>query len=1643
MKKTIALLRGSTVLCTQHFKLLSFIAILLLSFCSNSAFATHILGGEINYTFVSGNTYSARLVLFRDCGGVSLGTTAAINIRNAPNPVVYNANINLTRTSVTNKSLLCPGQVSNCTIGGTVPGIEEHVYEGNFTLPAAPNNYILGYSVCCRSNAVSNLVNPGSQEMYISTTLNHNGVLNNSSIRFLSPPASRFCTNQLGTVALNGFDPDGDAIVYSLVGARRGNIATPVAVTYNAGISGTNPFSSSTGFNLDPATGVLTFTPTIAGQRNVVTIRAEEYRAGVKISEIYRDFEVGTMSCGSNVAPVIAPIANQVTPIGTTVCVPITITDANFDNLTLNVVSGIYPPATLTITSSGPGFINANFCFTPTLANFGNSYAVTVTANDCPTPVVTTESFIITVPATCNVSSATTSSPADCGVANGSASASFSGGVPPYSYSWAGPNNYIGNTATINNIYSGVYTVTIVDGNSCVDVTTVTVGGGSGVVVSGTTQNATCGVSNGAISSIGASAAAPLSYSLNGGTGQSNGNFTNLAPGAYTVVVADASGCTGSAIFNVAASADVTPPTVLCKSITVFLDHHGEAAIAASDIDDGTTDDCNTFTLSVSPNTLDCNNTTINAVLTATDAAGNSASCTAVVTAIDTIAPEVECNAYPTVVVLDIVGSGSISIADVLDHVHEGCSYTTSLSNSTFDCNNVGINNVTVFATDNSGNTGSCSAIVEVVDNLAPIPNIGYLPPLLAECSIQAGTPTAFDNCIGTLGGLTTGPTYFDTEGTYLIVWTYSDPFGNITYQPQNVVIDDVSPPVADIRDLPVITVECSATLTAPTATDNCVGSIIGTTTDPTSYSAQGTYTITWSYDDGNGNITTQTQTVVVDDVTAPVADVASLPTSTGECSASVTAPTATDNCSGAIIGTTTDPTTYAAQGTYVVTWTYDDGNGNISTQQQTVIIDDATAPVGDVASLPTITSECSASVTAPTATDNCSGAITGTTTDPTTYAAQGTYVVTWTYDDGNGNISTQQQTVIIDDATAPAADVANLANVTGECSATVSAPTATDNCSGAITGTTTDPTSYTAQGTYVVNWTYDDGNGNTTTQQQTVIVDDATAPVADVANLPNVTGECSATVSAPTATDNCSGAITGTTTDPTTYAAQGTYVVTWTYDDGNGNISTQQQTVIVDDATAPVADVANLPNVTGECSATVSAPTATDNCSGLITGTTTDPTSYTAQGTYVVNWTYDDGNGNTSTQAQTVIVDDVTAPVTNVASLATITGECSATVTPPNSKDNCAGVVTATTTDPTTYTAQGTYVVTWTYDDGNGNSVSQQQTVIVQDVTPPTANCKNITVNLFGGAASISASDVNNLSSDNCGIASMSVQPNTFTCANAGANTVTLTLVDIAGNTSTCTSTVTVNDAVTCSISVTPSNTTFTGGVPTNIYLGYGPQSATINANASGSGNTYSWSPSTYLSSATSASPVFTPTQQGLYTYTVTVTNAYGCTNACTVTFCVRDIRVPGNGNAKKVYVCHVPPGNPNNPQTLSISTNAVPTHIGFHAGDVLGACGQTCGSNKMEDIVDVVDLSEDALKVQVYPNPSASMFKLSIQSLSETPASVAVYDNTGRKVYEIASADTFVEYSFGSDLAAGLYNVVVAQDGIIKTTRLVKEQR
>src|SRR5690606_22993397 len=108
-----------------------------------------------------------------------------------------------------------------------------------------------------------------------------------------------------------------------------------------------------------------------------------------------------------------------------------------------------------------------------------------------------------------------------------------------------------------------------------------------------------------------------------------------------------------------------------------------------------------------------------------------------------------------------------------------------------------------------------------------------------------------------------------------------------------------------------------------------------------------------------------------------------------------------------------------------------------------------------------------------------------------------------------------------------------------------------------------------------------------------------------------------------------------------------------------------------------------------------------------------------------------------------------------------------------------------------------GDTMVTLSVTDSDGNTVTCDFMVTVVDNEAPVAVCQDITVDLdpVTGMATITGADVDNGSTDNCGIASMTLDISSFDCSMTGANTVILTVTDNSGNSSTCTSTVTVQD--------------------------------------------------------------------------------------------------------------------------------------------------------------------------------------------------------------------------------------------------------
>jgi hypothetical protein len=756
-------------------------------------------------------------------------------------------------------------------------------------------------------------------------------------------------------------------------------------------------------------------------------------------------------------------------------------------------------------------------------------------------------------------------------------------------------------------------------------------------------------------------------------------------------------------------------------------------------------------------------------------------------------------------------------------------------------------------------------------------------------------------------------------------------------------------------------------------------------------------------------------------------------------------------------------------------TWSTTDASGNTATASQSITVQDTQAPILSAAPANT-TVECNAVPAAATltATDNCDNAPVVTFAETRTNGnCPSNYTLTrvWTAKDACGNTSSKTQTITVQDTQAPVLSAAP-ADETVECSAVPAAATLTanDNCDNAPVVTFAEtrtngncPSNYTL--TRV--WTATDACGNTSSKTQVITVQDTQAPTLSAAPG-DATVECDAvpTAAVLTATDNCDNAPVVTYAESRTNGnCPSNYTLTrvWTATDACGNTSSKTQVITVQDTQAPVLSAAPA-DVTVSCDA-VQEPatlTAMDNCDAepFVTfnqvSTRNADVNNAAHYNYTITrtWTATDACGNASSKTQVITVQDITNPT--ITCPASVTVNCqddntSSATGVATATDNCSPVAitqsqTSTQSADVNNAAHYNYVITrtWTATDVTGNASSCVQTITVRDITKPIAVCKPVTVTLVGGTVSITPEQVNNGSSDNCSPLTFSLSKTTFNCSNIGNNTVTLTVTDVSGNSHSCTAVVTVvGEIPTCSIASIPTSNVFTGGVSTNLYLGYGAQSTTlqVSAPASGAPYTYSWS-GTGLSNNNTANPVFTPTVAGNYTFTVLVTNKYGCTTTCSITICVRDIRVPGTGG-KKVYVCHIPPGNTGNPQTLSISVNAVSAHVGLHGGDRLGACDmQPCGATpRYVDAAEHIDHDDLGITVKVSPNPSVNYFLINIKSDdTKTPLTLRVMTASGKLMEMDRSIAPGSTIQVGDRYTSGIYFAEIMQGTKRKVVRLVK---
>jgi len=164
-----------------------------------------------------------------------------------------------------------------------------------------------------------------------------------------------------------------------------------------------------------------------------------------------------------------------------------------------------------------------------------------------------------------------------------------------------------------------------------------------------------------------------------------------------------------------------TAPTASCQNVNVYLNTLGQFTLNGAAVSDGSVSNCGgPLTYNLSQNTFDCADISggpVPVTLTVTDQFSNTASCNASVTVFDTLGPNMDCIG-PTTFSLDLSGNLTLSASDLDDGTADPCGLmTTMISQTDFDCTDLGLNEITLGAIDIYGNTNTCIAYFVIIQS--------------------------------------------------------------------------------------------------------------------------------------------------------------------------------------------------------------------------------------------------------------------------------------------------------------------------------------------------------------------------------------------------------------------------------------------------------------------------------------------------------------------------------------------------------------------------------------------------------------------------------------------------------------------------------------------------------------------------------------------------------------------------------------------------------------------------------------------------------------------------------------------------------------------------------------------------------------
>lgn len=296
-----------------------FLVSLLIIF-SLPSIASHIIGGEIRYEYISTNAtgdstrYKIILLLFKgDATGTNvaqLATSYVIGIFNNDNnskiigPSYYN-DWTIYRDNPPDIQPV-PTNISSCINNPPTLNYTYASYSMEIVLANNTNGYTVAYQTCCRQNGMQNVGADGANYMCLipGTARMGGNTLNDSSPAFRLP-VSVICQNAPFNLDFGATDPDGDSLVYRFCNAYNGGRATDAgfedpdpppyqSVAYINGHLGTLPLGS--GATINSATGMISGTSPNAGNY-VVCVCVDVFRNGRRISTHRKDLIVRVSPC--------------------------------------------------------------------------------------------------------------------------------------------------------------------------------------------------------------------------------------------------------------------------------------------------------------------------------------------------------------------------------------------------------------------------------------------------------------------------------------------------------------------------------------------------------------------------------------------------------------------------------------------------------------------------------------------------------------------------------------------------------------------------------------------------------------------------------------------------------------------------------------------------------------------------------------------------------------------------------------------------------------------------------------------------------------------------------------------------------------------------------------------------------------------------------------------------------------------------------------------------------------------------------------------------------------------------------------------------------------------------------------------------